>query len=810
MQLIRTSVKKRTLVAAISALVLSGQAMSAVLEEVVVTAQKRTENIQDVPIAITAIGQADLDARGAVSLAEVSNFAPNVQLDQGAFLAGNSQVMTAYIRGIGQRDVASGLEPGVGVYVDGIFLSRSTGANVDLLDVERVEVLKGPQGTLFGRNTIGGAVSVITRRPSDEFGGKLRINAGSNNLIDIKGSIDVPISDSLRSQFSFSKVERDGYQDIVAFPGDPGNSDELFLVQQLGVSSLGDRSERGGLDNYSLRGKLEWDVTDRTLATLAVDYAESDEQAGAFSLADNGIVAGPTDTTYAAVYNACVALPPAVIAVSPLAFICGPRGTLAGPGTLPALADESFATRLPIAQGLYDTGDIDKTYGNGANFAEVESQGIALTLDHDFGWSTFKSITSFREIESITGNDIDGTPVLGATTIFKLDHEQWSQEFQLNVDALDGALRTVTGLYFFHEESETQETAFVAEGLGYFFGPYTTDVDSFAFYFNANYDVTNKFSLTFGARYTEDEKEYTVGQRDLNLSTINLGLSNPADFPTADLTLIAAPGTAKEKYDDISFRIGAEYDLTEDAMVYLSFSQGFKSGGIATRLSAPTAGNLPLTFEPETADTWELGIKSRLFDNSVQLNAALFTTEYDDLQITYSVGISPFFDNAGKATIEGVEIELEAQPFESLRLSASLGYLDASYDELDSNIINFTPISESNALVNVPEWSRSLSFDWDIFELANGQVTLHGDYLFKDEMARDSENTSFAISDSYEQFNANLRWQAFNEGISFSIWGKNLTDERYITSTSYVPAVGVPANSYNRPREYGVALNYSF
>ncbi len=158
---------------------------AATLEEVVVTAQKRAQNVQDVPISITAISGSELDNRGATSLVNVGNFAPNVQLDQGAFLAGSSQVMTAYIRGIGQRDIASGLEPGVGVYVDGVFLARSTGANVDLLDVERVEVLKGPQGTLFGRNTIGGAVSVVTRKPDEVLGGKLKASVGKRDLVDI-------------------------------------------------------------------------------------------------------------------------------------------------------------------------------------------------------------------------------------------------------------------------------------------------------------------------------------------------------------------------------------------------------------------------------------------------------------------------------------------------------------------------------------------------------------------------------------------------------------------------------------------------
>lgn len=804
------SLRKRPLVLALAASVLGSPVLAQsdfALEEVIVTAQKRAENVQDVPIAITALSASDLEDKGAVSLVDVGSFAPNVQLDKGAFLVGSSQVMTAYIRGIGQRDIAAGLEPGVGVYVDGVFLSRSTGANVDLLDVERVEVLKGPQGTLFGRNTIGGAVSVVTRRPSEELSGKINVSVGNDNLREVKGTVDIPLSDSLFSQFAFSSTDQDGYQKIRQYPGDPNASDEPTLLQSPGASA-NSSDTRGGLDHYNLRGKLLWQLTDDTEMTLVVDYAKADEEAGAISLVDEGIVAGATDTTYAAVYNACVGLPEEVINVTPLVGICGPRAYATG--VLDGLASESPATRLMIAPGLYDTGDIDVTYGNGGNSSKVESSGVALTLQHDFGWGLLKSITAYRELESRTINDVDGTPVNASTTNFYMDHEQWSQELQLNIDNEEGTWRSVAGLYLFHEESVNEESAFIGEGLGNFYGPYSTDVDSFAVYFNTNYALTESLSLTFGARYTEDEKSFEVGQRDWNLSTIKLGLSLPESYPTDDLTLIAAPGTVKDDYDDFSYRLGAEYFINPDVMMYLSFSQGFKSGGIATRLSGPTDGNLPLTFDPETAETWELGIKSRLLNDRVQVNAALFSTDYEDMQITYSVGISPFFDNAGKATIEGMEVELVARLAPSLRLSAAMGYLDASYDQLDDNIINNTPINLRSKLVNVPEWSGSVSLTWDVAEVAQGSVRVNLDYLYKDDMARDSENTSFAFAKSYEIVNANISWDALNSGWSFSIWGKNLTDERYITSTSYVPAVGVPGNSYNRPREYGIALGYQF
>lgn len=775
------------------------------LEEVVVTAQKRAENLQDVPISITAISSSDLEARGASSLVDVGNFAPNVQLDQGAFLAGSSQIMTAYIRGIGQRDIAAGLEPGVGVYVDGVFLSRSTGANVDLLDVERVEVLKGPQGTLFGRNTIGGAVSVVTRKPSSEMNGKLKVSVGERDLLDVKGTMDFPLSDTLLTQLSFSRVEQDGYQDIIGFPDDPGSSDERTLIG-VGGGSMGSSDTRGGVDNYNLRGKLLWMLSDSTELTFVVDHAKADEEAGAISLVDEGL-AGPG--TYALVYNTCVSLPSEVIATTPLASICGVRST--GPSTvLPGLGEENPETRLLMAEGVFATGNIDKTYGNGANSAVVETSSVAVTLDTEIHGVSLKSITAYRELESAVTNDLDGTPINLSTTYFYLDHEQWSQEFQINADFFDGKLRTVTGAYYFHEEGASFESAYIGEGLGNFYGPYTTDVDSFAFFVNGNYALSDKLSVTLGARYTEDEKTFTVGQRDWNTSTIKLGLSNPADYPTDDLTLIAAPGTTTDTYDDTSFRVGVEYNVSDSAMVYASFSQGFKSGGIATRLSGPTENNQPLTFDPETAETIEVGIKSQLWNRRWQINAAIFNTEYEDMQITYSIGISPYFDNAGKATIEGFELELQGKPASNVLLTAGVGYLDAEYDELDRSITENTPIGLGNKLVNVPEWSGNLSLDWDVINNQMGTITFHVDYLYKDEMARDSENTPSAMSDSYELVNASLTWRSPMEEWTVSAWGKNITDERFITSTSTIPAVGAPANSWSKPKEFGLTVSYQF
>lgn len=444
------------------------------LEEVIVTAQKRTETSQDVPIAIAAITGDDLARQGVTSVAEVANYSPNVQLDSGAFLAGSSQVLTGFIRGIGQNDVSSSLEPGVGVYVDGVYLARSIGANVDLLDVERVEILKGPQGTLFGRNTIGGAVSVITRQPEVEFGWRAEATVGSRNLREMKATVDLPLIDNyLLSQFSASMREQDGYQKILPWPGDPGTTDEAALG-----TAASDGSRRGGIDNYAVRGKLLWLPTDATEVRLSVDYAESDESSGPFTLVATNTDPTAASPTYAAVYNTCISTPAAVLSSIGLGAICGPRY----PG-LPALAGanvdgDSTNDRLLIGDHFIHR-DIDKTYGNGGNVSRVENYGATLTIESEMAdWLSITSITAWRGIDSYILNDLDGTPVMAATYLFDMKQRQLSQELQFNMSLIDDRLQTVAGIYYFEEESENTESAIIGEGLGHFHGPYDIENES--------------------------------------------------------------------------------------------------------------------------------------------------------------------------------------------------------------------------------------------------------------------------------------------------------------------------------------------
>jgi len=311
----------------------------AVIEEITVTAQRRAENIQDVPIAITAVSAEALEASGIRDVATLSNIAPNVSLDAGTPFSGSDTVLSAYIRGIGQNDFAFNLDPGVGVYVDGVYLARSVGANTSLLDVERVEILKGPQGTLFGRNTIGGAVSIVTRDPGTDFLFKGSVTGGDFHRLDIQGSADLPVSDNIRTSVSFSSAKRDGYQRRIPFTdlsnkdgADPSLLNPFATIPDCGpvgttcsyvtddssrfpAAGYGTSSREGSINQWTFRGKALFLFTDTARFTVSGDYTNVDQSASAAT------VASINPSQLAQLYNLC-------LVGAPLGVLCTePRGS---------------------------------------------------------------------------------------------------------------------------------------------------------------------------------------------------------------------------------------------------------------------------------------------------------------------------------------------------------------------------------------------------------------------------------------------------------------------------------------------------
>ena len=781
------------LVSAILLTIVSQAIHAQLLEEVVVTAQKRAQNLQDVPIAIQAFSAESMAARGLTNVTQIADFTPNVELDYTSAFSGSTQVLGAYIRGIGQQDFAFNLEPGVGVYIDGVYYARSTGSVVDLLDLDHIEVLKGPQGTLFGRNTIGGALNIVTRRPAEEFGYQAEVTGGRFNRIDVRGSVDLPLIENvLYSQLAFSSKNRDGYHKRIDFPAaGPFITDTGRFV---GSGEEEVYSEQGNENTDTVRGKLLWHASDKVEVLISGDYTRSDEQA-----APNTLIAtfpnapDPGNGLLGFLYNACVSVPAGLVAP-----FCDSNRAVVGTPLGGANTDATTANDRLVYGNQFVTGDIDTSYGTAANYSKLDAWGFSGTIDWEISDNlSLKSITAYRQQEASFGLDLDGSPIVINDTSFFQEQEQFSQELQLNGLSFDGALNWLLGLYYFHEEGELIDYPIFGSGLVQIFGPNELDNDAYAVFGHANYQFTESLSFTAGLRFTYEKKKFFGGQRDLNAFGFQSGAVPLANHPDpTDPTLYFPPGTNSQSFNNLSPKLGVEYRLNEDTLTYFSWSKGFKSGGWTTRAT------LPITtapeFKEEKATTYEIGLKTELLDRRLRINAAAFFTDYEDLQITVQRGLSPFFENAGQSEIKGIEADFEWLATNNLILSGAVGFIDAEYTELEAG----SALQTDFQFNNTPDTSLTLAGSYTIPMASGSSWNLRLDYSFRSEQANDAENTPELFSDDVSLFNAVLTFRPSSERWEVALGGKNLSDERYIVSGFRQPGAGVIDGTYSRPREW--------
>ena len=758
------------------------------IEEVVVSAQKRNENNQNVPIAVTSFSASLWENMGLSKITDISEFTPNVEMDFTAPFSGSTQVLSAYIRGIGQSDFAFNLEPGVGVYVDGVYFARNVGAVFDLLDLDHVEILKGPQGTLFGRNTIGGAINIITRPPAEYFSYKGEITTGKYNRVDIRASVDAPlIPETLYSQISISSKIRNGYHQRLPYPTDNEYITDTDLFMHADDATRGDQ---GGEETLNIRSKILWVLPEDTEVLFSFDYVKINDKAQPSTLlaVDGG------DNTLVGLYNDCVGVP--------VVLDSGPCGGRTGPNNSDLSSLSGSNNRLFYDNGFV-TGDIDSTYADGPNFSQVDSWGGASTITKNITENTkFKSITAFRDLKSEFGSSGDGAPLAIVDQSFAMNQQQVSQEFQFSGVTLGEDLNWLLGLYYFVEEGDLTDFVVLGEGLQQIFGRNEFETDASALFANIDYALTQRLSLLGGIRFTHEHKQFVGLQRDLNSFSSKTGLPPILHPNPDDLTLYYPQGINRRDFNNTSIKTGVMYDLSDNAMSYLTYSEGFKSGGWSTRLT--TAALEAPEFDEETAATTELGLKSEFFNNELRTNVALFFTNYDDLQISVNEGNSVFIRNAAKSTIKGVEFELEAALTESLLITANLGYVDARYNELDANVVN---IDKDNLFVNTPKWKYSIAADFMSY-YGFGSIRYHIDFIQKDKVANDIGNTLLLIQDKYSVLNLNIGYEAPSHTWELAVGGHNITNERYIVSGTFNPNIGITEAAYSRPVEWYLSFKY--
>ena len=838
----------------------AGATASSVLEEIVVTARRREESLQDTPVSITAFSGEALARQHIDRLNGIASFTPNLMFDNGATFSGANSSASVFIRGIGQVDFTLTTEPGVGIYLDGVYLSQTIGSVLDLVDIESVEVLRGPQGTLFGRNTIGGAIHVTSRKPDDSTRGDIKLTTGRYDRIDARGSFNVPLSDTLFVRGSAASYNRDGF---VAAPNTP-SGDELGDVNQ-DVALLA----------------LRFVPNDKFTADLTVDYSSQDESgvpsvlAGVFDGASLAFIASSADPTSPFFVPPPGPLPPPsfldlhnILATAPL----GEQGCLPPFAMPPPFCPPGIVPSPVFGQPTLGQADvIDIENGALGNFStlgltsETDTWGVGLTLAYDFDWATLKSITSFRNMEAFTAYDIDAAQVTIGDLVDDFDVDQFTQELQLSGVAMDGRLNWLAGLYFFNEDGiNLDDVEFTSVRI---LSGAKIDNDSTAGFAQLTFDVSDKLSLTAGLRYTDETKKFIVPdtcfplpkgpetlfdgtvvtcaqlQTVIDPKFLNEGFLTfvgfpifPDDLPDPNARVCCLPisdaagnvvglirgllagdevlprGTVERSFNDYTPHLNVAYKWNEALFTYLSYSEGFKSGGFVQRVFPPKT-EVP-SFEPETAEVYELGFKWLGAGGRVSLNGAIFHTDYQDLQIEVNDGIAPVTRNAAEADIDGFELELTAIPGDGWLIQAGIGYLDAEYVSLDPSE-NFTTdllsLSTSSKLVNTPAWSGNFGVQYAWQVAGGGQVITRADLAYVDDHFKDALNFPQLHQDSYSLIDAYITYVSAGDNWEVSLFGKNLSDEKYIVSgfANGLTQGRVSAN-LGRPREWGLSLTYRF
>lgn len=749
----------------------SAQGQNMTLEEVIVTAQKRAQSLQDTPIAVSAYTSAAIANKGIENIAELANFTPNLTFDTTSPIGGLSSGAAIFIRGIGNTDFSLTTDPGVGTYVDGVYMSRSVGGVLDVLDVERIEVLRGPQGTLFGRNTIGGALNITSRKPSEEFSGDVELSLGNFNRRDFRASVDIPINDSIRSSFAVSSKTHEGYVDRPL----------------VGGEKLGDE------ERLSLRGVIEYDVNDQWDIRLSLDHSKVNE-ASAPSTAGGFTVAFPD-------------------------------GSPGGAGVLGyALAEfGDIGAGLNHLQQYITAAKDDKTYATGLSGSKIEGNGGAFTLNFHGNDFDVKYTASLRKTKAEFYSDPDNAPV-SITEVYNPDyeHEQLSHELQISGSLFEDSVKYVGGVFYFEEQGTDNVfvplhlpapdlSAGFAAGLSNFA---EVDNNSVASYFQLDYRLNDTLAFTVGVRTTEDDKAYKYTQyigADISGNPLPFfpGAVNENGVFTPGLNPLVGNGSGriKETFKQTSYKFGVNAELDENTMLYYSFSQGFKSGGFVLRYVEAQAE--PLSFDPETLDAHEIGLKWQGWDDRLRINSAIFFSDYDEIQVTFFDRLGgPVTANAGTAEIKGFEFELTALLAENFNVDLGYGYTDAEYTSINPIENLSSAITTSAKLVNTPESSFNVGLDYGI-DLDNSKLSVRVDYSYTDDVHNDSQNSRFLFQKSIGLWNASIRYQ-MNDDIEFKLFAENIADKRYIVSGNSNFGLGFHSVVYSQPRMFGLTAKYNF
>lgn len=720
----------------------SARQRATTLQGITVTARKREETLQNVPVAVTAFTAENLDRLNVRDLGDLDAQVPNLTIYAAR---GSNSTLTAYIRGVGQSDPLWGVDPGVGIYMDDVYIARPQGALLDVFDIERIEVLRGPQGTLYGKNTIGGAIKYISKGLRPEFNGFGSLTVGNYGQRDIKAAVGGGFggSEYLRGRISVADLHRDGFGEN--------------LITGAQVSDKKIRAFRLGLGAY---------VTDAVDLQFALDHVD-----------DRSGVRGAQ-----------------MLEANPFNSVPSRGGT----GPKPPLA-----SRYDVRNGMPNINDT--TLSGASMTANVRISG---------DWN-FKYVVAKRESDTETNIDFDLTTDKIADVKAYYSDEQVSHELQAIYDG-GGRSRGVMGVYLFDGYAGGQV-------LNNFFNLVFGDTqgkvytESVAAYADLTFDVTDRFTVDVGARWTDEEKHAIVR----NIGYTDATFSKPSGVVSANFDKTIS-------FTNVSPKVSLDYQVTPDIMLYGLASRGFKSGGYNIRANATAVPRTAEPFKDEQVDSYEIGTKMGLFDNRMFLNLSAFHNNYKDIQLSifteYTVTSGPTagqkafigdFTNAGSGTVQGFEAEYQWLPTDHFVVSGNLAWLDAKYDTYMFKGVN---IAAQQEFTNAPDFSGALNLEYRTEVGAAGRLSARVGYSYQSDVVATTEIVRDPVTgvltqpikqEGYGLMGAGVIWNV-NDAWTVSLQGSNLTDKEYRTTGYVIPAVGVRSGFYGPPRQYSLSVKYDF
>ena len=700
------------------------------LFSIVVTAERREATLQDIPISVSALSGASLEEASVFDTEFLSYQVPGLVIQRDV-------VGKAVIRGIGTENFTVGGDPGVATYVDGAYIARSSVGIFDFFDIERVEVLRGPQATLYGRNATGGVINVISRSPTDEFESHLNLTAGHYNTQRIDAAISGPLGDGVRARLAGLHSSRDGFTQNI-FPNIGQGLDELDTK-----------------DLWALRGRLDIDLGADTTLELIGDLYRDDSNPPAFWYTDDSL---PWQ---------------------------GPNSEF--PRDLRTIS-QGYETQTPGFTNL-QVGQANRQ----------DQTGLTGRLSWNFDNFTLTSTTVFRDTEFDWINDGDGLSDYLVVYYQRDESEQFTQDIQLTSNSA-GAFEWIAGAFYLTEDSIGD----YAIPLGPAFGSATilydgtNETNAYGLFFEGRYSIGD-LAVTFGARYSDEEKDATL------------------DYVISSATLAQFEESAS--FDALTPRLVVEYAASDEVMLYGSATQGFKSGGFSL-LDNPLN-----SFDQEDVWAYEIGAKSRLLDNRVELNAAAFYYDYSDQQLSQVTNLATQTTNAGSSTIQGLEAEFKALLSGNFQIDGNLAYLDAEFDEfctidtrdttrpIDMITCNGAPNLAGNSLPRAPELQSNLSATYSNTLESGLEGFIRAEWQYTGDQFFSVFNRPNIAQDSFSVLNASAGISKADGSWSVRIWARNLADEEYFSNlfeSGVLDTVVVPQGFVAPPRTLGVTLSFAY